>query len=228
MATCGDLQNGLLQRCRQTGVNWGGTPTNTASSLLPPYRVLYELNQAYSRVLALVKDFPIATLEVELSHVAKTRAGSRSARYDQHRSMSAHDLRKSVLQLGLNYSLPNPPNPGDTVAIVVASSGSLVRRDGHRFGPGTALARSGRFRPTPSNVLRRGVRLRGRGDPHDRELCHLGDRERVLAWLPDGVGRRRCLYDRQRHERHRDLDGGRSQERSPANCQAHRGHGKPP
>lgn len=72
MATCGDLQNGLLQRCRQSGVNWGGTPTNTATSLLPPYRVLYELNQSYSRVLALVKDFPIATIEVSFPTVANT------------------------------------------------------------------------------------------------------------------------------------------------------------
>ena len=72
MSTFGDLQNGLLQRCRQSGANWGGTPTNTGTSLLNPYRVQLELNQAYNRVLAVVKDFPIATVEVSFPTVANT------------------------------------------------------------------------------------------------------------------------------------------------------------
>lgn len=125
MACFGDLQNGLLQRCRQTGVNWGGTPTNTASSLLPPYRVAYEINQSYGRVLGAVKDFQIATLEVSFLTTANTR---RFSLYPIPTSTSAVGTFKQIgnLQTGTNYSLPEPPKPGDTVVIVIASSGSLA------------------------------------------------------------------------------------------------------
>jgi len=125
VSTFGDLQNGLLQRCRQTGVNWGGTPTNTATSLLPPYRVQFELNQAYNRALAICKDFQIATLEVSFLTTLNTRRFSLNP---IPTSTSAQGTFKEIgnSQTGTNYSLPSPPKQGDTVVIIIASAGSLA------------------------------------------------------------------------------------------------------
>lgn len=61
-----ELQNAVLQALRQKGVNWSGTPSNTSTDLVPPALVQGALNRAYNRFLALVKDYPIATLRIPI------------------------------------------------------------------------------------------------------------------------------------------------------------------
>ena len=124
MSTFGDLQNGLLQRCRQTGVNWGGTPTNTSTSLLPPYRVKMELNQAYNRVLALVKDFQVATTEVRFTPVANTYRFSLNpvpAYIDSIPSVR----QTSVTATGTTVTFDRAPKNGNKVVVVVCSAGAV-------------------------------------------------------------------------------------------------------
>lgn len=61
-----DLQNAVLQRLRMKGPNWGGSPTNSSTDLVPPYRVKLELNKAYNNFLSATKNFPITTLRVKV------------------------------------------------------------------------------------------------------------------------------------------------------------------
>lgn len=65
-----DIQNAILQRLRQRGVNWGNSPSNFSTDLVPPYWVKQEANNAYGRFLGIIKDYPIATLDVFLSSSA--------------------------------------------------------------------------------------------------------------------------------------------------------------
>lgn len=70
-----DLQNSVLQRLHQAGANWGGSASNTSSNLIPPYWVKLELNLAYGRFLALVKDFPavVQPLKVQFPSMSQQK-----------------------------------------------------------------------------------------------------------------------------------------------------------
>ena len=66
----------MLQRLHQQGVNWGAGAANLGSSLVPPYWLKLEINQAYNRFLSLVKDYPacIPPLVVLTESVANSNA----------------------------------------------------------------------------------------------------------------------------------------------------------
>ena len=68
--TFGDLSNLLLKRLRQRGVNYGAQPLNVGTDFNPPYEIALALNTAYNQFLSEVKDYPIATLDVDFSTVA--------------------------------------------------------------------------------------------------------------------------------------------------------------
>lgn len=120
-----DLKNDILQRMRQAGVNWGGTAANTAANLVTPYQLQLEINKAYNRGLALIKDFPIATLEVSFLTTANTSRFSLNPCPTSDSAVGSFNQVGSV-QTGTNYSLPSPPKVGDTVAILFSSATSAV------------------------------------------------------------------------------------------------------
>jgi hypothetical protein len=60
----GDLQNVVLFRARQHGVNFGGAPGNQTTDVDPPYIVQLYLNQGYNEFLSRTQEAGIATLKV--------------------------------------------------------------------------------------------------------------------------------------------------------------------
>lgn len=62
-----DMQNAVLQRLHQGGANWGSAADNNPQNLVPPYWVKLELNAAYGRFLALVKDFPVCVRPLRIN-----------------------------------------------------------------------------------------------------------------------------------------------------------------
>jgi hypothetical protein len=63
--TFADLQNFVLSRLRQRGVNFGAPPTNVATDFNPPYEVALALNNAYNEFLRATLDYRIATIDVD-------------------------------------------------------------------------------------------------------------------------------------------------------------------
>lgn len=70
MATFAQLQNKLLFRLRQHGVNFGGTPNNTTTDWNPPALVTEVLNEAYGRFLADTVEARIAPLRIPVQPTA--------------------------------------------------------------------------------------------------------------------------------------------------------------
>lgn len=67
------MQNACLFRLRQRGVNYGAAPTNSPTDFDPPAIVQAMLNAGYNEFLAAVKDFPIATLDVQFPTIANVK-----------------------------------------------------------------------------------------------------------------------------------------------------------
>lgn len=59
-----DMQNAVLQRLRQRGVNFGGTAAGSATDFDPPYAVKMYLNTAYNEFLSRTQQNPIASIKV--------------------------------------------------------------------------------------------------------------------------------------------------------------------
>jgi hypothetical protein len=59
------MQNILLARLRQQGVNYGSAPTNTATSYTPPTEVQILLNQKYNEIISRTCDYPLATIDID-------------------------------------------------------------------------------------------------------------------------------------------------------------------
>jgi hypothetical protein len=76
--TFGDLQNLVLWRLRQRGVNFGGAPSNGASDYNPPYIVGVLLNEGYAEFLSRTQDYPIAALRVIFPSTANAQSYSLS------------------------------------------------------------------------------------------------------------------------------------------------------
>lgn len=64
------LRNKVLQRLRMQGINWGGAPSVPAGALVTLPWLDQEINKAYGRALAVVKDYPVATLDVYFNTTA--------------------------------------------------------------------------------------------------------------------------------------------------------------
>jgi hypothetical protein len=59
------MQNILLARLRQRGVNYGGAPGNTATDYNPPIEVTTMLNQKYAEMISRTCDYKIATIDID-------------------------------------------------------------------------------------------------------------------------------------------------------------------
>ena len=58
------MQNAVLNRLRQGGVNWGNPPTQGNTSFNPPYEVALYLNEGYTNFLARTQNYSLAPLKV--------------------------------------------------------------------------------------------------------------------------------------------------------------------
>lgn len=63
--TFADLQNLVLWRLRQRGVNFGAAPTNAGTDFDPPYVVALLINEGYAEFLSRTQEQPIAALKVQ-------------------------------------------------------------------------------------------------------------------------------------------------------------------
>jgi hypothetical protein len=59
-----DMQNNIIARLRQFGVNWGANPTNTAANFFTPYECILFINQGYCDFLSKTMSNPIADLKI--------------------------------------------------------------------------------------------------------------------------------------------------------------------
>lgn len=76
MATFNDLQNLLLWRLRQRGVNFGNAPGNGAGDAVPPYVAQQLLNLGYNEFAAKTMESGIMTLKVAFPTVLNATAYS--------------------------------------------------------------------------------------------------------------------------------------------------------
>ena len=67
-----DIQNGILARVRQYGVNWGSSPTNTTANFFTPYECNLFINQAYNDFLSKTMNNPIADLKILTNPIAQS------------------------------------------------------------------------------------------------------------------------------------------------------------
>jgi hypothetical protein len=101
------LQNFVLARCRQRGVNFGLPPAGAATDLDPPYEVALALNTAYQEMLRATIDSRIATLDVDFL----TQAGKNSYSINPLPNGYGVTIRPAIMQVyEFRYIYGNGPS----------------------------------------------------------------------------------------------------------------------